>query len=154
MGGKMSDAVSDVDEMGPVDFKVVEFPMGHATFSGEMTDELLRLSHEGLIRVLDLLVIQRAADGSVEGFEVEDLFMDGTRSLEADITEILASEDVERLAVAMEPGSVAGVVVWENVWAAPFAAAARRAGGQLIATGRIPIQAIANSMQAWPDDAG
>jgi hypothetical protein len=154
MGGEMSDAVSDVDEMGPVDFMVVEFPFGHATFSGEMTDELLRLSHEGLIRVLDLLVIQRAADGSVEGFEVEDLFMDGTRSLEADITEILASDDVDRLAQAMEPGSVAGVVVWENVWAAPFAAAARRAGGQLIATGRIPIQAIANSMQAWPDDAG
>lgn len=70
------------------------------------------------------------------------------RALETEIAEILAEEDVAHLAAAMEPGSVAGVLVWENAWAAPFASAARRAGGQLIASGRIPIQAIAASLEA------
>jgi hypothetical protein len=74
--------------------------------------------------------------------------VDELRALEADIAEILAAEDVEHLAEAMLPGSVAGVVVWENRWAAPFATAARTAGGQLIATGRIPIQAILASIEA------
>ena len=77
----------------------------------------------------------------------ETPMVDEIRALEADIAEILAAEDVELLAAAMEPGSVAGVLVWENRWAAPFAAAARRAGGQLIANGRIPIQAIAASIE-------
>jgi hypothetical protein len=74
--------------------------------------------------------------------------VDEIRALETQVSEILAADDVEHLAAAMEPGSVAGVLVWENTWAAPFASAARRAGGQLIATGRIPIQAIAASLEA------
>jgi hypothetical protein len=72
--------------------------------------------------------------------------------LETEIAEILAAEDVTHLAEAMDNGSVAGVIVWENTWAAPFASAARRSGGQLIATGRIPIQAIAASMEAEFDE--
>ncbi len=144
----MGETAAEIDEMGPVDYLVVEFPAGHSTFNGEMSAELSRLSDEGIIRVLDLLVLQKADDGSVEGFEVEDFDMDGLRALETEIAEILAAEDVENLAAAMEPGSVAGVVVWENLWAAPFASAARRAGGQLVATGRIPIQAIAASLDA------
>lgn len=143
----MTDAA--IDELGPVDYLVVEFPAGHSTFTGEMGAELARLSSEGLIRVLDLLVLQKGEDGSVEGFELEDLEERGElRGLEKDIAEILAAEDVDHLAAAMEPGSTAGVVVWENRWAAPFGAAARRAGGQLIATGRIPIQAILASIEA------
>jgi len=74
--------------------------------------------------------------------------VDKIRALETHVSEILAADDVLNLAAAMEPGSVAGVLVWENTWAAPFASAARRAGGQLIATGRIPIQAIAASIEA------
>jgi hypothetical protein len=144
----MSETSADIDEMGPVDYLVVEFPAGHSTFTGEMAAELSRLSHEGIIRILDLLVLQKAEDGSVEGFEIDDFEVDETRALEAEIAELLAVEDVENLAAAMEPGSTAGVVVWENQWAAPFASAARRAGGQLIATGRIPIQAIAASLDA------
>ena len=77
--------------------------------------------------------------------------MDEIRALETHVSEILAADDVEHLAAAMEPGSVAGVLVWENSWAAPFASTARRAGGQLIATGRIPIQAIAASIEAEMD---
>jgi len=68
--------------------------------------------------------------------------------LETEVAEILASEDVVHLAEAMEPGTTAGVLVWENRWAAPFASAARRAGGQMIANGRIPIQAILASIEA------
>ena len=138
-----------IDELGPVDYLVVEFPAGRSTFTGEMAAELARLSSEGVIRVLDLLVLQKAEDGTVEGFEIDDLEeVDELRALETEIAEILAAEDVDQLAAAMEPSSTAGVVVWENKWAAPFGAAARRAGGQLVATGRIPIQAILASLEA------
>ena len=147
----MGQATPEFDEMGPVDYLVVEFPVGHTSFSGEMAAELTRLSDEGTIRVLDLLILQKAEDGAVEGFEVCDLDMGLMRELETEIAEILAAEDVEHLGAAMEPGSVAGVVVWENLWAAPFASLARRAGGQVIASGRIPLQAIAASLEAEPD---
>jgi hypothetical protein len=148
----MTDAA--IDELGPVDYLVVEFPAGRSTFTGEMAAELARLSSEGVIRVLDLLVLQKQEDGTVEGFEIDDLeVVDELRALETEIAEILAAEDVDKLAAAMEPGSTAGVVVWENKWAAPFGAAARRAGGQLVATGRIPIQAILASIEAEEPEA-
>jgi len=138
-----------VDELGPVDYVVVEFPPGAQTFTGEMAVELARLSDAGIIRVLDLLILQKAADGSIDAYEIDETeAADEIRALETHVSEILAADDVEHLAAAMEPGSVAGVLVWENTWAAPFASAARRAGGQLIATGRIPIQAIAASIEA------
>ena len=141
-----------LDEMGPVDYLVVEFPAGAQNFSGEMAAELARLSESGAIRILDLLILQKNEDGSVEGVEIDEVSdssgADEIRMLEADVAEILAAEDVENLAEAMLPGSVAGVLVWENRWAAPFASATRRSGGQLIATGRIPIQASAASIEA------
>ena len=143
---------SAIDDLGPVDYLVVEFPPGARNFSGEMAAELARLSDAGTIRILDLLIVQKAADGSVEALEIDETdAVDEIRALETSVAEILAAEDVEYLAAAMEPGSVAGVLVWENTWAAPFAGAARRSGGQLVATGRIPIQAIAASMQAELD---
>ena len=138
-----------VDQLGPVDYLVVEFPPGAQNFTGEMAAELVRLSDAGTIRVLDLLILQKAADGSIDAYEIDETeAADEIRALETHVSEILAADDVEHLAAAMEPGSVAGVLVWENTWAAPFASAARRAGGQLIATGRIPIQAIAASIEA------
>jgi hypothetical protein len=138
-----------IDELGPVDYLVVEFPPGLQNFDGEMAAELVRLSDAGTIRVLDLMILQKAADGSVDAYEVDETdAVDEIRALETHVSEILAADDVLNLAAAMEPGSVAGVLVWENTWAAPFASAARRAGGQLIATGRIPIQAIAASIEA------
>lgn len=143
----MSDAA--IDELGPVDYLVVEFPAGTSNFTGEMAAELAALSEAGTIRVLDLLLLQKAEDGSVEAFEIDDLDeLDELRSLETQVAEILAAEDVDRLAEAMDAGSAAGVVVWENSWAAPFASAARRSGGQLIASGRIPIQDIVASLEA------
>ena len=138
-----------LEELGPVDYLVIEFPAGHQNFTGEVAEELARLAESGIIRVLDVLILVKDEDGSVEALEIDDTpAADEIRALEADIAEILAADDVEMLAEAMEPGSVAGVVVWENRWAAPFASAARRAGGQLIATGRIPIQALAASIEA------
>ena len=135
--------------LGPVDYLVVEFPPGAQNFTGEMAAELVRLSDAGTIRVLDLLIVHKAADGTVEAYEIDETeTADEIRALETHVSEILAADDVAHLAAAMEPGSVAGVLVWENTWAAPFASAARRSGGQLIATGRIPIQAIAASIQA------
>ena len=143
----MSD--SDLDEMGPVDYLVVEFPAGQANFSGEMADELAVLSEAGIVRILDILVLVKDLDGTVEAHEIDDF--EGANELiqlEAQIAEILAVDDVAHLAEAMEPGAVAGVVVWENLWADPFASAARRAGGQLVASGRIPTQAILASIEA------
>jgi hypothetical protein len=146
---------TEMDEFGPVDYLVVEFPAGQSNFDGAMGKELASLVDRGLIRVLDLLVIHKDDDGSIEGVEIDDLDeVDELRGLETQVAEILAEEDVVNLAAAMENGSTAGVLVWENTWAAPFAAAARRAGGQLIATGRIPIQAIAASMEAEMNEEG
>ena len=144
----MNDAAS-VEEFGPVDYLVVEFPAGASHFTGEMAAELAALVEAGTIRVLDVLILQKDSDGSVEAFEMNDFdAVDDVRALEGELAEILAADDVEHLAAAMEPGSTAGVLVWENRWAAPFASAARRSGGQLVATGRIPIQSIIASFEA------
>ena len=146
------EGLGPVEELGPVDYLVVEFPAGEQNFTGEVADELARLAASGAIRVLDMLILTKNEDGSVDAMELDETpTVDAIRALEADIAEILAAEDVELLAEAMLPGSVAGVLVWENRWAAPFANAARRAGGQLIASGRIPIQAIVASIQAEQD---
>ena len=143
----MSD--EQIDDLGPVDYLVVEFPAGQSNFTGEMANELAALADAGTIRLLDLLVLQKDEQGEIEAFEIDDFEeLDELRVLEAEIAEILAEEDVVHLAESMENGSTAGVVVWENRWAAPFASAARRAGGQLIASGRIPIQAIIASLEA------
>jgi hypothetical protein len=146
--------MAEIDELGPVDYVVVEFPAGHQNFTGEMAEELANLVESGTIRLLDLLIVRKDEDGSYEAFEIDDLDeVDELRALEAEVAEILAAEDVAHLAEAMEPGSTAGVVVFENVWAAPFASAARRAGGQLVASGRIPIQAILASLEAEAEEA-
>ena len=142
-------ADSDVDKLGPVDFLVIEFPADRANFTGEIAQELVKLVDAGTIRVIDMVILSKDDDGSVEAMELSDLGDLGDLvQLEAQLAELLAAEDVDRLAAAMEPGSVAGVLVYENLWAAPFAAAARHAGGQLIASGRIPIQAIIASVEA------
>jgi Family of unknown function (DUF6325) len=138
-----------LDELGPVDYLVVEFPAGASNFTGEMARELLALVDAGTIRVIDVLILTKNEDGSVDATELSDIKELGElETLEAELAELLAEEDVEHLAAAIEPGSTAGVIIWENLWAAPFASAARRSGGQLIANGRIPIQAIIASIEA------
>src|SRR5207302_3442163 len=101
------------------------------------------------IRVIDVLILAKDEDGSVDVTELSDIDELGEmQAVEAELAELLAEDDVANLAAAMDPGSVAGVLIWENLWAAPFASAARRSGGQLIANGRIPIQAIIASIEA------
>ncbi len=139
----------DVDKLGPVDYLVVEFPPGASHFTGEMAKELAKLVESGTIRLLDLVILAKDADGAIEAMEIDDLEqLDELRTAETQLAELLAAEDITHLAAAMEPGTTAGVLVWENTWAAPFASAARRSGGQLIANGRIPIQAILASLEA------
>ena len=138
-----------LDELGPVDYLVVEFPAGTSNFTGEMAAELRALVDSGTIRVIDILILTKDASGTVEAAELSDVAELGElEAIEAELAELLAAEDVDQLAAAMEPGSTAGVLIWENLWAAPFASAARRSGGQLIANGRIPIQAIIASIEA------
>ena len=141
-----------LDELGPVDYVVVEFPAGQSSFTGEMASELVKLVDAGTIRLIDVLILTKDDDGSVEAIELSDVPELGElEALEAELAELLAADDVVNLAAAMDPGSVAGVLIWENLWAAPFASAARRSGGQLIADGRIPIQAIIASIEADDD---
>jgi Family of unknown function (DUF6325) len=140
---------TDLDSLGPVDYIVVEFPAGKSNFTGEMAKELLALVDSGTIRVIDVLILTKNEDGTVEAMELSDIAELGElQAVEAQLAELLAADDVENLAAAMEPGSTAGVLIWENLWAAPFGSAVRRSGGQLIANGRIPIQAIIASIEA------
>ena len=140
-----------LDELGPIDYLVVEFPAGKADFSGAMAEQLEALVEAGTIRVLDLLIITKDAGGEVDAFEVHE-FEDGDagalRELGAEYAELLSEEDVGHIAAALEPGTVAAALVWENTWAAPFAASIRHSGGQLVANGRIPMQAILAALEA------
>ncbi len=142
-------AERSIDELGPVDYLIVEFPAGHQNFTGEGAAELIRLHDAGIIRIMDILILQKATDGTVMAQELGDLADLGELGrLETELVQTLADEDVDHLAAAMDPGSIAGVLVYENLWAAPFGSAMRRAGGQLIANGRIPIQAIIAAVES------
>jgi hypothetical protein len=137
------------DELGPVDYVIVEFPAETSSFTGEMAAELVALADAGTIRVIDMLVLVKGDDGTIDAVELSDLQDLGMlQTLEAELADLLAEEDVAHLAAAIDPGSTAGVIVYENLWATPFASAARRAGGRLIANGRIPTQAIIASIEA------
>jgi hypothetical protein len=128
---------------------IVEFPAETANFTGEMAAELLKLVDAGTIRVVDMLILAKDENGELEAMELSDFDNLGDmQKLEAQLAELLAEDDVINLGAAMEPGSTAGVLIYENLWAAPFASAVRRSGGQLIADGRIPIQAIIAAVEA------
>lgn len=140
---------ANIDELGPVDWIVVEFPGSKLT--GEIAPILKDYVDRGLIRILDLLMLKKDADGTIEGFELSDLDdgeLGGLRTFETEVAMLLSEQDVEDLAVTIEPGSSAAVLVWENLWAAPFGAAVRHAGGQLAASGRIPVQAVLAALEA------
>ena len=142
----------NLDELGSIDWIVVEFP--GSKLNGTIAPILASYVDRGLIRVLDLLFLKKDEDGSFEAFEatdLEDSEVGELRALETEMAMILSEQDVADLAETIEPGSSAAVLVWENLWSAPFGAAVRHAGGQLAASGRIPIQALIAAMEA--DDA-
>jgi Family of unknown function (DUF6325) len=145
----------NVDELGPVDYLVVGFPAENANFSGEMASELKKLIDSNTIRVLDLVMIMKGEDGSVEASELRDADASEVgelRALERDLAILLAEEDIEDIGETLEPGSAAAVLVWENTWAAPFGSAVRRSGGELLGNGRIPIQAMIAAVEADRQD--
>jgi len=129
------------EELGPIDYVVVEFPGSKMT--GEGLPILVDLVDRGIIRLIDLAFFTKGADGSVTMIELSDLDGDGELDLtifQGAATGIVGEQDVWEAAAAIEGGSSAALVVYENKWAAPFAAAVRRGGGQLVAFGRIPVQ--------------
>jgi hypothetical protein len=140
---------TDLDETGPIDYLVVEFPDNRMT--GEGLPILVDLVDAGIIRILDLVFVTRDADGSIAAVEISDLDGDGQLDLsvfEGASSGLLGEDELDEAAAAIEPGSSAGILVYENVWAAPFAAALRRGGAQLVASGRIPVQALLASLEA------
>jgi Family of unknown function (DUF6325) len=144
-----------IDELGPVDWIVVEFP--GSKFNGEIAPALRDLVQRRLIRVLDLLVLKKEQDGSLEAFELSDLDpseVGELRAYESELAMLLSEDDVTAVAAAVEPGTSAAVLVWENVWAAPFASAVRHSGGQLVASGRIPVQAMLAAIEADDEAEG
>jgi hypothetical protein len=140
---------TELEEIGPIDYVVVEFPGSKMT--GEGLPLLVDLVDAGIIRILDLVFVERKLDGSVSALEIADFNNDGVLDLavfEGASSGLLGQDDVEEAASAIEPGNSAGILVYENVWAAPFAAALRRGGAQLVASGRIPVQAILAALDA------
>ncbi|WP_436848657.1 DUF6325 family protein [Streptomyces asoensis] len=129
--------------MGPIDYVVVEFPGNRMT--GEGFPLLVDLVDRGLIRILDLLFVRKDEDGSVVGMEIADLTGDGALDLavfEGASSGLLGQDDIAEAGGALEPGNSAAILVYENLWAAPFATALRRGGAQLVASGRIPVPAV------------
>ena len=134
----------DLDELGPVDYLVVEFPADRQP-DGSALPLLRDLVERGIIRVLDLAFVRREADGSTVGIDIADVGLRGdvdvTMFAEAS-SGLVDDADLDEAGSALEPGATAAVLVYENTWAAPFARALRRNGAQLVAGGRIPVQAL------------
>ena len=139
----------DLDQMGPIDYLVLEFPGNKMT--GEAFPLLVDLVDRGVVRILDLVFVRKETDGSVVGLELTDLNGDGELDLsvfEGVSSGLVGQDDIQETASVLAPGSSAGILVYENLWAAPFAAAVRRSGGQLVASGRIPVQAVLAALGA------
>ncbi|MER8187860.1 DUF6325 family protein [Kitasatospora sp. NPDC094015] len=140
---------TEPNEPGPIDYLVVEFPGSRMT--GEGLPLLVDLVDRGIIRILDLVFVKKEQDGTVVGIELTDLDGDGRLDLavfEGVSSGLLGQDDIDEVGTVLEPGSSAGVLVYENVWAGPFAAALRRGGARLVANGRIPVEAVLASLDA------
>lgn len=138
----------DFEEMGPIDYLVVEWPDRQPT--GEAAPYLLDLVDRGLIRIIDLAFIVKTEEGAVEALEISALG-DAAESLlafEGASSGLLTDDDFTEAGEALEPGTSAALLVYENRWAAPFASAVRRSGAQLVASGRIPVQALEAALDA------
>jgi Family of unknown function (DUF6325) len=136
------------EEMGPVDYVVVEFPGNRMT--GEGLPLLVDLVDRGIIRILDLLFVTKEQDGSLTAVELSDAAGDGAPELavfQGAASGLLGEDDLAEAASVIEPGNSAGVLIYENAWAAPFAAALRRGGAQMVASGRIPLQELVDALE-------
>lgn len=141
-------STDSLDEMGPIDYIVVEWPGKQPT--GEAAPLLVDLVDRGLIRILDLTFIRKDEDGNVAAAEISDVAGQVTEMavFEGASSGLIGDDDIAEAGNALEPGTSAALMVYENRWAAPFASAVRRSGGQLVASGRIPVQAIEAALDA------
>ncbi len=139
-------SVMEIEEMGPIDYIVLEWPGQQP--SGEVAPMIIELADRGIIRVLDIAFMIKREDGTVDAIEIGDLDGDGFADFEGASSGIIGQDDLEEAATALRPGTSAAVLVWENRWAAPVAVALRRSGGELVASGRLPIQAVVASLEA------
>jgi hypothetical protein len=133
-----------LDAMGPVDYIVVEWTGQQP--NGEALPHLIDLVDRGIVRILDLAFVTKADDGTVAQVEINELgaefaIFDGASS------GLLDDGDISEASSALEPGTSAAILVWENLWAAPFASALRKNGAQLVASGRIPVQALIATLE-------
>jgi hypothetical protein len=142
-------STEQLEEVGPIDYIVMEWT-GDQPVTGEVMPLLLDLVDRGLIRILDLAFLIKADDGSVAALDFAEVAAKdaGLAEFEGASSGLLSQDDLEEAATALEPGTIAGVLVWENRWAAPVAVALRRSGGQLVASGRIPVQAMLATLDA------
>lgn len=140
--------MTQLEEMGPVDYVVLEWPGRQP--KGEVAPLLLDLVDRGLIRILDIALMVKAEDGSYASVDIGELNGDsgGFSEFDGASSGLLDDEDLQEAAATLAPGTSAAVLVYENRWAAPLAVAVRRSGGQLVASGRIPIQAILAALDA------
>jgi len=140
---------AQLEEMGPIDYVVLEWK-GEQPDAGEVQPLLLDLVDRGIIRILDIAFLAKDEDGSVSGIELGELKQVAAAfaEFEGASSGLLGFDDLQEAAAALDPGTSAAVLVWENRWAAPVAAALRRSGGQLVASGRLPIQAIIAALDA------
>ena len=138
-----------LEEMGPIDYVVLEWK-GEQPDAGEVQPLLLDLVDRGIIRILDIAFLAKDEDGAVSGIDIGDLKQVAAAfaEFEGASSGLLGFDDLQEAAAALDPGTSAAVLVWENRWAAPVAAALRRSGGQLVASGRLPIQAIIAALDA------
>jgi hypothetical protein len=139
---------NELDEMGPIDYLVIEWPDRQP--SGEAAPLLVDLVDRGLIRVIDIAFLAKGEDGSVTTLDIASLAeqSESLKELAGASSGLLSEEDAGEAATALEPGSSAAILVAENRWAGPVAAALRRSGAQLVANGRIPVQAILAALDA------
>jgi hypothetical protein len=140
-------SAEQIDEMGPIDYVVVEWPNQQP--NGEGVPILLDLVERGIIRLIDLAFITKAEDGTVAALELADVgAIDGLAELAGAASGLLDESDIAEAGEALEAGTSAALLVYENSWAAPFAAALRKNGAQLVANGRIPVQAVLAALDA------
>jgi hypothetical protein len=141
-------AQADIEEMGPIDYNVLEWPSGEPT--GEAFPLIIDLVDRGIIRILDVAFMAKDENGETASVDLGALNGDGSAlaEFEGASSGLLDQADLDEAATVLEPGTLAAVMVWENRWAAPVAAALRRSGGQLAASGRIPVQAILAALDA------
>ena len=139
-------SAEQLDEMGPIDYVVLEWPGRQP--SGEVAPLLVDLVDKGIIRILDIAFMVKDEDGTVAAIDLAAVASAGFSEFEGASTGLLGDEDLQEAAAALEPGTSAAVLVWENRWAAPVAVALRKSGGQLVASGRLPVQAILASLEA------